>query len=776
MKEEVKALLDKMTLKQKASLLYGKKFWYLYGSLASDELPDIMLTDGPSGLRKQNGKADIIGLNSSEPATAFPTGSASTCSWDIELVYKMGQAIGNECNAQNVSVILGPAVNHKRDPLCGRNFEYLSEDPYLAGKMGAAVVNGIQSKGVGTSVKHFAVNSREESRMFNDSLVDERALREIYLKQFEIIVKESQPWTIMTAYNKCNGVHCAQNKKLMTDIARNEWGYEGLFLTDWGAMRDQIEAYNSGLDLETPGTAGSDEDIINAIKEGRLSEDTLNERAAKVIELLLKAKAEKPAISKTLVEDNLALAEKVAEESAVLLKNENILPLTINDDFAVIGAFAKRSRFQGGGSGKINPVALDNFTDYLKGSYDFAEGYEYDSETANDKLIAEAVEIAKKHKKVLLFVGLPDISESEGFDRNTLSLPDSHLKLIDDVTAVNSNCAVVLTCGAPVTMPWIDKVKAVLLTYLGGCQIGKAVYNLVFGNSNPCGKLAETFPICYEDTPAAAYYKKHEDYDEYRESIYTGYRYYETAEKKVLFPFGHGLSYTSYEYSDLKISSLGNNRFNVSVKVKNIGKHDGKEIVQLYVSHPNATIFKAKKELKAFKKVFVPAGESVTVEMELTSDAFSFYNAEQRFWQTEKGEYKILIGASSSDIRLKSAVSVDGDTADKIPDYRNIAPSYYDIKNVTEISEEEFLAYAKLKKPQERDKTKITLYSPIKDLQYSKGGKPLFDSLVERAKSTGDKANFLVAMDMPVMNMVMGSDRTRQSVYDFIKMANTEQK
>lgn len=785
MNEEVKKLLSKMTVRQKASILYGRDFWYIDGRETGQPLPRIMVTDGPHGLRKQTGEADMIGLNESVPATAFPSGATTACSWDSALMEKIGEALGEECAEENVSVLLGPAVNHKRDPKCGRNFEYFSEDPHLTGKLGAAMVRGIQSKGIGACVKHFACNSQENSRMFEDSIVDERALREIYLRQFETIVKESQPWTIMTAYNKVNGEHCSENERLMSEIARKEWGYEGLFVTDWSAMRDQIKAYNAGLDLEMPGTVGSDEDIEDAIRDGRMSEETLDERAGKVIELFLKSERPERSASDDMITRHLELAREAAEQSAVLLKNEGILPFSEKEPLAVIGAFAKEPRFQGGGSSKINPVFLDNTLDCLKEAgvkVAYAEGYGR-NETQEDVIrISEAISLAKRYKNVVVFAGLPEASESEGYDRDTLSMPPSHEKLIEAVAAVNPNVVVVLSCGAPVTMPWKDKVRGILLTYLSGCRSGLACANLLLGKANPCGKLAETWPLRYEDTPAGLYYGKHEDYAEYRESIFTGYRWYDSAKKEVLFPFGHGLSYTSFAYYGLTAEKRAieqNETAEISVTVKNTGKYDGAEIVQVYVSHVDPTIFKAEKELKAFTKVRLAPGESKVVRFVLDGTAFDFYNAEKGEWQVESGRYRIFIGASSRDLRASVDISVAGEVSQDVPDYRNIAPVYYDMEHLEgEIPEKQFLALAKAKKPKERDRTIITKYSPIKDLEFSKGGKPIFDSIVKRASSNPDpelaRVNLIVAMEMPVMNMFRGEKR-RSEIQKMLDIANGEQ-
>ena len=782
MDNRIREILSEMTVRQKASLLYGRDFWFIRGSEANQSLPDIMMTDGPHGLRKQCGESDMIGMNESVPATAFPSGATTACSWDPDLLQKIGEALGEECVKENVAVLLGPAVNHKRDPLCGRNFEYFSEDPLLTGKLGAAMVRGIQSRGVGACVKHFACNSQENSRMYEDSIVDERALREIYLKQFEIIVKESDPWTMMTAYNKVDGKHCSENSRLMTEIARKEWGYQGLFMTDWSAMRDQIAAYRAGLDLEMPGTVQSDIDIENAVNCGALPEAVLDARAGKVIELLLKNKERKPKIPAGMIERHLTLAREAAEQSAVLLKNEGVLPFPINEPLAVIGSFAKEPRYQGGGSSKINPIVLDCTFDCLKSAgvlVEYAAGYGRNDTVSNAELIAEAVSLAKRHKNVALFVGLPEACESEGYDRDTMELPPAHIALIQAVLNANPQTAVILSCGAPITMPWKENAAAILLMYLAGCQGGAVCANLLLGKSNPCGKLAETFPLCYQDTPTHLYYNKHEDYAEYRESIFTGYRWYDATEKEVLFPFGHGLSYTHFGYYGLSCDkrAMGSDEtVTITFHVKNEGKFAGKEIVQVYVSHENPTLFKAKKELKAFTKISLVPGESKTVRFTLGHSAFEFYNTKKGKWQVESGSYRIFIGASLRDLRLSADLSVTGESSENIPDYREMSPVYYDIaKQKGDIPEEQFLALAGHAKPKERDRSIITKYSPIKDLEYSQNGKAIFDSIVKRASSNPDpelaQVNLMVALEMPVMNMFMGNS-PRGEVQKMIDLAN----
>lgn len=753
--ERVKSILKSLTLKQKARLLYGKDFWYVRGSEADKRLPDIMLTDGPSGLRKQEGKADMLGIHAGVPATAFPTASCLACSWDEALVREMGEAMARECVKEGVSVLLGPGVNHKRDPLCGRNFEYFSEDPFLTGKLAAGLVQGVQSLGIGTSLKHFAANSREDERMFSDSMVDERTLHEIYLKQFEMVIRQAQPRTVMMAYNKLNGVHCAENERLMK-LAREEWGFQGIFLTDWGAMRRQTAAYAAGLDLEMPGTQNSDEDLCEAVEKGEIAEAVIDEHAARMIEFLLDCNPADKKTPENLLEKNFEIACNVAAESTVLLKNESILPLCADSDFCVIGGFAKTPRYQGGGSSHVNAWRVTNFLDQVKGA-PYAEGYRDNAEETDEAYIRDAVRLAASHENVIVFAGLPERMESEGFDRKDMELPQAQLRLIKEIAAVNQNIVVVLQLGAPVTLPFLRDVKAVLLTYLAGEGGGKATYELLFGRKNPCGKLAETFPVCYEDTPSHRYYKKHEDYDEYREGIFTGYRYYETADVPVNFPFGHGLSYTTFSYCDVSLD-----RQTLFFTLKNTGDYDGKEIAQVYLSALSSKVSRPKKELKAFRKVALAAGEAVRIAIPLSEIDFSFYNRKEHRWQVEEGDYELLIGASVADIRLRARLHVTGETV--VPED---PPCYTDMTAETIVSEADFLAYAEMAAPHERNRYDLTLFSPIGDLKYSEKGRQIYQDLKARV-AAGGEANLRTAMDMPIINMTMGG-HTRKEVQAFLE-------
>lgn len=683
-------IISKMTLQEKADFCSGADFWHLQ-SLERLGIPRIMVTDGPHGLRKQKDKKDKGELMSSYPAVCFPTAVTTASSWDPELIEKMGEALGEECLEEKVSVLLGPGINIKRSPLCGRNFEYFSEDPYLAGSMGAAFVKGVQSRGVGTSLKHYAANSQETRRMTVDSVVDERTLREIYLAAFEKTVKEAQPWTVMNAYNRLNGEYCAENKWLLNDVLRDEWGFKGLVVTDWGANNDKVAGLKAGQDLEMPTSSGmAAAKVVAAVKSGELDEAVLDKAVDNILTLIFKS-AENLKDYKCDKKEHHELARKIASESMVLLKNnDNILPLDKSKKIALIGEMAKSPRYQGAGSSLINATQIDNsFDEFQKQgiSVTFAQGYDKKSDKPDENLIAEAVEAAKNAGCAVIFAGLTETYEAEGFDRKHINMPESHNKLIEAVADACENTVVVLSGGSPVAMPWLGKVKAVLNGYLGGQAGGGAIVDLLYGNINPSGKLAETYPLCLEDNPSYNNFPGSTVTVEYRESIYVGYRYYDTAKKDVLFPFGYGLSYTDFQYSDLKLSAdsiKDTDTLTVSFKIKNIGSKAGAEIAQLYVKDIESTIFRPEKELKGFKKVFLNPGEEKEVTLTLDKRAFAFYNVNIHDWQTESGDFRILVGASSRDIKLDASVAVASTCDAAVPDYRETAPSYYgaDIMNV----------------------------------------------------------------------------------------------
>ncbi len=782
-------IVKMMTNQEKALLLSGEDFWHLV-TFEKYGLPRIMVADGPHGLRKQPDKEDHLGQNGSVPATCFPPACTTACSFDEELIYKMGEALAEECHDQGISVLLGPGANHKRSPLCGRNFEYFSEDPVLTGAMAASFVKGVQSKNIGTSLKHFACNSQEYARFLSDSIVDERVLREIYLKSYETVVKKSQPWTIMTAYNKINGTYCSENKWLMEDVARGEWGFEGLFVTDWGAMHDPVESYKNGQELEMPGGCkGTDKLVLAAVENGQLSQQTLDEHVVRIVQLILKSSEAKKQNVVCDMAAHLKLAQHIAEESAVLLKNDALLPYKPKGRFAVIGNMAKHPRYQGAGSSKINPYELDNAYDAFAAldlDFEYADGYKRCATEPDDALILEAVNTANDKEIVFVFAGLPDSYESEGYDRDTLDMPPAHNKLIEAVAAVNKNVVVVLQCGSAVTMPWKDKVKAILLTYLGGCQGGKAAVNLLLGIANPSGKLAETFPLKLSDTPCYKHFANDKLIAQYRESIFTGYRYYDAAQKEVLFPFGHGLSYTTFAYSDLQLSSQSisdTEKLTVTLKVKNCGETSGKETVQLYVSHKNPSVFKAVKELKAFRKIALAAGEEKEVKFELGAEAYNYHNVRIHDWHVESGDYEMLVGASSRDIRLNAPVHITSTTEYEAPDYRSIAPSYYSLPHtdgILDLSQNEFLALVGKPLPEKRAVRPFHLNSPVFELRSTLFGK-IFVFFAKRIGtkslviSEGDDVEKMVdatIMDMPLRAIGMSGDFTRDQIDGLAEMLN----
>lgn len=663
----IKELIKEMTIEEKASLCSGLNFWNTK-AIERLNVPSIMMTDGPHGLRKQDEAADHLGLNKSIEATCFPTASALACSWNRELVNKMGIALGEECQAEDVSIILGPGVNIKRSPLCGRNFEYYSEDPYLSSEMAKNQIQGTKSQGVGTSIKHFAANNQEHRRMTIDTIVDERTLREIYLASFETAIKEAKPWTVMCAYNKLNGEFCSENVRLLTEILRDEWGYEGFVVSDWGAVNDRDKALYSGLDLQMPADGGKGDGIIvEAIKSGTLSEETLDKAVERILNIVFKAvysKKQKVNFSK---EEHHELAREIAGECIVLLKNEEkILPLKKNEKIAVIGDLAKNVRYQGGGSSHINPTKVDNSYEEIlnivgKENISYGRGYDLNSDDINEELVNEAKMLARDAEKVVLFIGLPERYESEGFDRTHLRIPANQEAIVEDLKKVNENIVVVLSNGSPIEMKFIKDVKGLLEAYLTGQGSGKALADVLYGQVNPSGKLAETFPVKLSDNPSYLNFPGEAEKVEYKEGIYVGYRYYDTKEMEVLFPFGYGLSYTNFEYSNLKVNKKEINdteKIIVTMKVKNIGETYGKEIIQLYIRDISCNVSRPYKELKGFEKVGLNPGEEKEVSFKLGKRAFAYYNVDLKDWHVETGEFEVLMGKSSRDIILKETVTV----------------------------------------------------------------------------------------------------------------------
>lgn len=682
MEKEIEKIIKELTLEEKISLLSGEDFWHLRG-IERLNIPNIMVTDGPHGLRKQNESSDNVGISNSVPATCFPTASALASSWDDELIYKVGEHLAKECKVENVSVLLGPGVNIKRHPLCGRNFEYFSEDPILTGKLAASFIKGVQSKNIGTSIKHFVANNQETMRMAIDAIIDERTLRELYLKGFEIAIKEASPWTVMCSYNKVNGTFLSENKKLLNDVLKEEWKYKGLVMTDWGACNDRVKGLIAGQDLEMPGNNGLNNSIlIEAINQGQISEELLNERVARVIDLILKSKEtlneNKDYFDK---EEHHSFARKVSSESIVLLKNQNnILPLNKNQKIALIGEFAKKPRYQGSGSSLINPLNLTNaydaFVEELGDNLIYAPGYSVKNETIDMNLEKEAIEIASKADVVLIMAGLTDIFESEGFDRLHLNIPNNHNHLINEILKVNKNVIISLANGSPILMPWKDKVKGIIEQYLGGEASGEALADVVFGKVNPSGKLAETFPNSLEEFPSNYNFPGEPRQVIYSEGLYVGYRYYDTAKVKPLYPFGYGLSYTTFEYSNLNLEII-KKELKVRFKIKNIGELEGKEIAQIYISLPDSKIYRPLQELKGYKKVLLKPNESKEIEINVPLSSLEVYYKEG--FKLESGIYIVKIGKSSENIVLEKKIEINSKNKldnDNLQIYKNITNNF----------------------------------------------------------------------------------------------------
>ncbi|KXY30990.1 glycosyl hydrolase [Bacillus cereus] len=681
MKRDIKKIISQMTLEEKASLCSGLDFWNTKG-IERLGIPSIMVTDGPHGLRKQAEGADHLGIYNSIPATCFPSAVGLASTWNKELIKQVGVALGEECQAENVGVLLGPGANIKRSPLCGRNFEYFSEDPYLSSQMAANHVKGVQSQGVGTSLKHFAANNQEHRRMSVDAIVDERTLREIYLASFEDVIKAAQPWTVMSAYNKVNGEYASENNYLLNDILKDEWGFEGFVVSDWGAVNERVASLANGLELEMPSSFGiGEKKIVDAVNCGELAVEKLDQAAERLLYIIFKAydnQLENAVYSK---DAHHQLAREVASESMVMLQNEaSILPLKKEGTVAVIGGFAKQPRFQGGGSSHINPTNLESILEEIetvsgeKTNILFAQGYDIASDDVNESMVNEAKKIAERADTAVLFVGLPDRYESEGFDRKHLQMPENHVQLIEAIAEVQSNIVVVLSNGAPIEMPWIGKVKGILEGYLGGQALGGAIADILFGEANPSGKLAETFPKVLSDNPSYLNFPGEGDKVEYKEGVFVGYRYYDAKNIEPLFPFGFGLSYTNFEYSNLSINKkeiTDTDTVSISMNVKNTGSRAGKEIVQLYIKDVESSMTRPEKELKGFEKVELQPGEEKTVSFTLNKRSFAYYNVELKDWHVETGEFEILVGKSSKEIVLHDSMYVQSTTITQKPVHRN---------------------------------------------------------------------------------------------------------
>lgn len=666
-REKIQNLISQMTLEEKAGMCSGADFWNLKG-IERLGIPKVMVTDGPHGIRKQAEAADHLGINESEKAICFPVGCATASSFDRDLIRRQGELLGQECQAMNVSTILGPAMNIKRSPLCGRNFEYYSEDPYVSTEIAAALIEGVQSKNVGTSAKHFVANNQEKRRMTNSSDADERTLREIYLASFAGAIKKAKPWTVMSSYNRINGEFVGDNKEYLTDILRKEWGFDGYVVSDWGAVNDRISSLAAGLDLEMPpGDYENDRLIVKAVQEGKLDESVVDQACERILNIIFRYTENRDEKAVFDYEKDHKAAAEIEAECMVLLKNENeILPLTSDKKIAFIGKYAKTPRYQGGGSSHINSWKVESALEVAKeipelANVTFAEGYQDEKDEVIEELQMKAVKAAAEADVAVLFLGLPDNFESEGYDRKHMNLPNCQNELVEKVLEVQKHVVVVLHNGSAVIMPWKDQVEGILEAYLGGEAVGKAVAEVLAGRKNPSGRLAETFPLRLEDTPCYLTYGKGYDNAVYQEGVFVGYRYYTSRKMETAFPFGHGLSYTTFEYSDLQLDKKemsDKESVQVSVKVKNIGNRAGKTVVQLYVEAPETEVIRPVRELRGFEKIFLETGEEKTVTFILGERAFAYWNTLIHDWYAEEGTYQVMIGENADQMCLSEEISV----------------------------------------------------------------------------------------------------------------------
>lgn len=734
-------IINEMSIEEKASLCVGEDYWNSK-KIERFDIPNIKMSDGPHGLRVQRESVDNLGINESEISICFPALSTIGNSWNKELAYLLGKTLGEEAKEEKVNIVLGPAVNIKRSPLCGRNFEYISEDPFLAGIIGSEYVKGLQSQNVGACVKHFAVNNQEDRRRTINAIIDERTLREIYLKPFEIILKNSNPWAIMSAYNKVNGEYCTENKHLLKEILRKEWNYNGIVISDWGAENDRVKGLKATHELEMPGGRGNGvNEIVEAVRNRKISDDELNKVVDRIIETAKKCKRKNKELKEYNKEKHHNIALKIAEDSIVLLKNkDNILPLKLNKNIAIIGDMAKSPRYQGSGSSTINPYKIENALDtFLENNikFEYAKGYERIDLKNDKKLLEEAIKIAEKNEIVIVFAGLTENYESEGIDRKNIDIPINQNKLIQEICKVNNNVIVVLSNGSPIAMPWKDNVKAIITGYLGGEAGGRAIVNCLIGKVNPSGKLSESYPKDLSDIPCYNYYPGTELISEYKESIYVGYRYYDKVNKEVLFPFGFGLSYTQFQYSNLKVNKY-DDKIEVKFKIKNIGKVTGKEIAQIYISQIEPKIYKPNKELKEFVKIELSPNEEKEIAIKLNRKSFEYYNTETKSWKIEEGTYQIQIGKSSRDIVLKQEIYIN--SRDKKISKR-YPQKYYD-GNIQNISDEDFERLLGYKLPEKHlNIENVTDENTLEQIKDTKVGKIIYKNQIEKMNNLFKKQN-----------------------------------
>lgn len=771
-------LIDKMTLEEKAGLTSGMDFWHTK-PIPRLGIPSMLLSDGPHGLRKQEWQSDHLGMHKSVPATCFPTAASLANSWDTDMIERLGRALGLEAASEGISVLLGPGCNIKRNPLCGRNFEYFSEDPYLSGKSAAALIRGVQSNGISACVKHFAANSQELRRMSNDSVVDERTLREIYLPSFEMAVKEGGVKCVMTSYNRLNGEYTNENTHLLQDILYGEWGYDGMVVTDWGGNNDRVKALVAGDNLEMPYSGGdTDRYVAQAVRDGVISEELLDERVDKILDMVFTTRKAFDYKHYDKAEHH-RLAAEFAEETAVLLKNDGILPLS-GGSVAVIGDFAKTPRYQGAGSSLVNSTRVDNALDALRAEgvriVGFEPGYRRGGGRSS-RLCAKACELAMRAETVLLFLGLDEGGEAEGIDRSDMRLPENQLELLAALSAVSRNIVVILSCGGAVEMPWQQRARAVVHGFLGGQAGATAMARLLTDKANFSGKLSETIPLRYEDMPSAPYYPGREKTSEYREGVFVGYRYFDTAQKPVLYPFGYGLSYTQFRYSDLVISGD-----TVSFSVENTGKMSGAEVAQLYIAPKTNGTFRPARELKGFVRITLAPKEKKRAEITLSDRSFALWSTKHGDWVVEAGEYEILVGASSRDIRLHGTVTRKGIT-EKLYDEPELAPYYTaDIKDVPDAAFEALLGRPIPQHNWDRE-APFEFNDCVSQGEYLKGGlgKAIYNGvrLVRNGLLLCGKKmaanNFMYILDVPYRNIArMTEIFNDEQVYALLKVVNRE--
>ena len=687
-----------MTTEEKVNLMSGLDTWHTK-PVERLGIPSVMFSDGPHGLRKQLDSGDNLGIGESVPAVCFPAAVTMACTFDPDLVFRMGTAMGEECLQEQVSVILGPGINHKRDPRCGRNFEYYSEDPLVSGTLGSALVRGIQSTGVGASLKHFAANNQEKRRMTIDARVDERTLQEIYLKAFRQVVKESSPMTVMCSYNRLNGEYNSENRELLTTILRDEWKYDGTVISDWGAVHDRTLGIQTGLDLEMPGNQGyNDRKVLKDIREERLPPEALDRAAERVMAMVLECMEAQRHDFRYNAKAHHALAKECAEKGTVLLKNNGILPARPEESMAILGKLAEKPRYQGSGSSKIHPIRIDTPLESIRAMIpdaEYAPGYRLEkSDEDGETLLRCAVEVASHADQVFLFAGLPESFESEGFDREDLRIPEEQIRLIRETVKVNPRTTVILMGGAPMEMDWEEEVPAILLMYLGGEACGAAIADLLLGKANPSGKLAETWPMKLQDVPSYENFPGNEGTVEYREGIWTGYRYYDRARKPVRYSFGHGLSYTTFRYLSMEIDReklSGKEMARITVAVQNIGKMEGEETVFLFSSHHSETVFQPEKELRGFRKLRLKPGETGSAEFVLKAEDLAFYNTAIHDWYTEPGIYTLRVGGSINDLPLNLEVTLNTEKR-PVEDLTESAPFYYGELKDMNVPEGQFAA------------------------------------------------------------------------------------